>query len=153
MQTLPDCMLWVISLALSVSTQGKVLYPNRLQQTEAITLSLFASSGKCGLASEISFNKRHSSLLYFVLFFSFNKHQLASSNPGEDVGWGKRRATEPFIRGISKHSAAEPGGSWKCLFWQLGQRWGKHCSRGKANCLSSSKFNSHKSFCPSASPR
>lgn len=58
----------VISLALSVSTQGKVLYPNRLQQTEAITLSLFASSGKCGLASEISFNKRHSSLLYFVLF-------------------------------------------------------------------------------------
>lgn len=51
-----------------ISTQEKVLYSNRLQQTEAITLSLFASSGKCGLASEISFNKRHSSLLCFVLF-------------------------------------------------------------------------------------
>lgn len=51
-----------------ISTQGRVLYSNRLQQTEAVTPSLSASSGKCGLASEISFNKRHSSLLCFVLF-------------------------------------------------------------------------------------
>lgn len=89
-----------------ISTQGKLLYSNRLRQTEAITLNLFASSGKCGLASEISFNKRHSSLLCFVLFFPLiNINSLAVTRVKEKV-WAEGTATHgAFHQRISKHSS------------------------------------------------